>query len=233
MDIKFGVESLQGVLFLSNFAYGKKMDLVNKLSQALPFLLEKDPTILPIPDDAPSNIPRIMLSNKSEEYKCNIAANRIDFFYEEKKEPKPLKESFNQFYPNYKKFFTTLKSEFNPQISRLALISKLISFLNESSNNLIKNTFLKEKIFGDTYNLEIIILYKEKVDTLKINRLIRIKSLRKKDPPESDMALRSEIDINTLPGIIGDYSKEEIDKIYKLFLDKIDYSINLYFGRIH
>jgi len=233
MDIKFGVESLQGVLFLSNFAYGKKMDLINKLSTALPFLLEKDPTILPIPDDAPSNIPRIMLSNKSEEYKCNIAANRIDFFYQEKKEPKPFKEIYNQFYANYKKFFTTLKSEFNPQISRLALVSKLISFLNESSNNLIKSTFLKENIFGNPYNLEIIILYKDKVDTFKINRMIKIKSLRKKDPPEDDMALRSEIDINTLPEITGDYNKEEIDKIYKLFLDKIDYSINLFFERIH
>lgn len=233
MDINFGVESLQGVLFLSNFAYGKKMDLVNKLSKSLPFLFEKDPTILPIPDDAPSNIPRIMLSNKSEEYKCNIAANRIDFFYEEKKELMPLKESFNQFYPNYKKFFMTLKSEFNPQISRVALVSKLISFLNESSNNLIKSTFLKENIFGNPYNLEIIILYKDKVDTFKINRVIKIKSLRKQDAPEDDKALRSEIDINTLPEIIGDYSKEEIDKIYKLFLNKIDYSISSYFEKVH
>ena len=47
------------------------------------------------------------------------------------------------------------------------------------------------------------------------------------------MALRSEIDINTLAEITGDYNKEEIDKIYKLFLDKIDYSINLYFERTH
>jgi len=229
MNVKFGVESLQGILFLSNFAYGKKIELINKLSNSLPFLFEKDPVLLPIPDDAPPDIPRIMLSNESEEYKCNISANRIDFFYEEEKEPKIFKEIFEQFYSNYKKLFTSLKSDFNPQISRISLVSKLISFLKESSNNLIKNTFLKEEIFMNPHNLDLIILYKDKVDTLIINRLIKIKSLRKIEDPENDKALRLEIDISTLLEITGDYNKEEIDKIYKLIINKVDYSINQFF----
>jgi len=231
MNIKFRVESLQGILFLSNFAYGKKMDLVNKLSHALPFLFEKDPTLLPIPDDAPPDIPRIMLSNKSEKYKCNISANRIDFFYKDEKEPKPFQEVFKQFYPNYKKFFTSLKSEFNPQIGRVALISKLISSLEESSNDLIKSNFLKKGIFLNPHNLDLIILYKDKVDTFEINRLIKIRSLRKVGDPENDKALRLEIDINTLSEKTGDYNKEEIDKIYNLIINKIDYSISQFFER--
>jgi len=233
MNLNFGVESLQGALFTSNFVYGKKLDLVNKLSKSFPLLFEKDPTLLPIPDDAPPNLPRVILSDKSEVYKCNIAANRIDFFYNEKDKPKEPKLMLNEFYSNYKNFFKSLKSIFNPQVSRIALVSKLLSVLDESSIDLIKKLFLRKERFGNPFNLELKMLYKEELEIFKINRLITIQSLRKKDNPEDNTGLRLEIDINTLSEIAGNYSTEDIDNFYQLIINKFEYFINQYFENVH
>lgn len=180
MTLQFGVRSLQGVLFFSNFAYGTKLNLVNALNKSIPVLFEKDPTFLPIPDDAPPEIPRIVLSNKTGEFQCNISVNRIDFFYYERKEPILFDEVFQKAYPLYKDLFVAIKSNFNPSIDRMSLVTKLFSALSESSVNLIMKLFLKERMFGNPYSLSMVILYKEVLDIFKTNRLTKIRSLRKK-----------------------------------------------------
>lgn len=37
------------------------------------------PTILPIPDDAPPEIPTVIMQSSDGKYGCNIARSRIDF----------------------------------------------------------------------------------------------------------------------------------------------------------
>jgi len=233
MDLQFHVKFIQGSLFFPNFPYGAKLNLVNALNKSTPILLEKDPTFLPIPDDAPPEIPRIILSNKTGEFQCNISPNRIDFFYHERKEPKLFDEIFQKVYPLYRDLFFAIKSDFNPSINRISLVTKLMSALSESSINLIMKLFLKERMFGNPYNLDLIILYKEMLDTFKINRLTKIRSLRKKDNLEDDTRLELDIEINTLSEILGNYSVEAIDKFYQLIKNNFNQYVAQFFEQVH
>ncbi len=74
---------LQAVLFI------KSLDLSNPLSLAvflkedkgLPF--DGPETVLPVPADAPLEIPRIILKSSDGVFNCNVSANRIDLFFNE------------------------------------------------------------------------------------------------------------------------------------------------------
>ncbi|MFE3973273.1 MULTISPECIES: hypothetical protein [unclassified Peribacillus] len=52
---------------------------INKIDEALDGVFDQMPTILPIPADAPPEIPSVTMQSSNGLYVCNIAKNRIDF----------------------------------------------------------------------------------------------------------------------------------------------------------
>ncbi|MEH7249172.1 hypothetical protein V7114_20645 [Neobacillus niacini] len=53
--------------------------LMGKIDDALEGIFNNMPTILPIPADAPPEIPRVIMQSSNGLYQCNIANSRIDF----------------------------------------------------------------------------------------------------------------------------------------------------------
>jgi hypothetical protein len=53
--------------------------LIGKIDEALDGIFDEMPTILPIPADAPPEIPSVIMRSSSGIYGCNISKTRIDF----------------------------------------------------------------------------------------------------------------------------------------------------------
>lgn len=51
----------------------------DKIDEALNGIFDQMPTIIPVPSDAPPEIPLVMMNSKNGKYNCNIARSRIDF----------------------------------------------------------------------------------------------------------------------------------------------------------
>lgn len=69
---------LQFALFFESIE--KRPDkFISKIDDALEDLFDQMPTIVPLPDEAPPEIPRVTMQSSDGVYICNISKNRIDF----------------------------------------------------------------------------------------------------------------------------------------------------------
>jgi len=75
------IEQIQLVLFSPGIVITNKPKLVSNINDALQGLFDGDLAILPIPDDAPAEIPRIILKSNDEKYTLQITTKRVNFFY--------------------------------------------------------------------------------------------------------------------------------------------------------
>lgn len=72
------VIQLQFALFFENKV--KRPDkFIYNIDEAFEGVFDKMPTIVPIPEDAPPEIPRVTMQSSDGAYVCNISINRIDF----------------------------------------------------------------------------------------------------------------------------------------------------------
>ena len=69
---------LQLALFFQNHI-SRPDTLMNSVNSAMGNLFDAMPHILPIPPEAPAEIPRVQMRSESNKYNCNIACSRIDF----------------------------------------------------------------------------------------------------------------------------------------------------------
>ena len=73
----FGLASCQATLFTPH----AEVSSARLLSKLLPHWIHRfdgEPIVLPVPDGIPKQVPRVILQSKSEAWRCEIAAARID-----------------------------------------------------------------------------------------------------------------------------------------------------------
>jgi len=80
----FYVSNLQTAIFITNLDFSNKIGFISQLNQETDNLFDGDPIILPIPNDAPPEVPRIILKSQDDSYTLNLCQNRVDLFYNER-----------------------------------------------------------------------------------------------------------------------------------------------------
>jgi hypothetical protein len=68
---------LQFVLFFDSIE-NRPDKFINRVDDALDGIFDQMPTILPIPQDAPPEVPSVIMQSSNGVYTCNIARTRID-----------------------------------------------------------------------------------------------------------------------------------------------------------
>lgn len=79
MKTSLSIQAAQIAYFYTGIDLSDKLKVAQTFQSRLGYALDGEPTILPIPNDAPLEIPRIMLQSKDNIHICNIAGNRFDF----------------------------------------------------------------------------------------------------------------------------------------------------------
>lgn len=224
---KIGIEASQVVAYASALDFSDKLSIAQKLRDIKAVDFGGEPTIFPLPEDAPPEIPRIILKSRDGKYALNLYLNRVDLVYQGKKidfdgTPESLKTVNDSLVKCFLEVTSLLSREFSAKFNRAAMVVRHIAKLDESSKKLLAHTLLRAD--GDTpYEVRMAYLFKESMGEFKVNRWFRVETLRSKKDPKDDEALAILFDINTLPNV--DYAFSE--KVFQEFCNMTTKKINI------
>jgi len=204
--------STQLVIFSPGIVIANKLKVANAINDNLSSLFDSDPVMLPLPEDAPAELPRIRMSSKDKRYSLSIALNRIDFVFQYKEEDKsfPNPDLFEKFLTIFQYFSENVHTQF----TRSAIVTNWIKELEKkSAAEFLLDKYIQHKTpIVKPYELELHSLTKETVAEFEVNKWVRIKSARKKTEPEKGNLILFIIDINTLAEKSYEFDKDSLKR---------------------
>jgi len=222
---EFDVNSLQSVFFVESLKTGDKLDFARSVVNATRGIFDGDPMILPLPEEqeqAPPDVPYIVLKSKNNWYRCNICGNRIDLFF---KRGKDIGQNISELWPDYKNiikdFSNYIKETLNEKIWRLGFVATFVKDVGRSVNEILNGAYLQPNIFEDSHEIQLNILKKINFKSFNINRWIKFRPLRIKEDLSQDFGMSIEIDINTIAEKVYDFDKEEIMEFFNFAHENI------------
>jgi len=209
------IKNARIAFFLASINLTDKLELANSLRKSLT-VLDGDPLIMPIPDDAPTEIPRIILRSKSEKYALNVTPQRIDFFYSNKEQDGSHYEDFTkEILRTIKTIENIVMQKFSVRINRLGLMVDM-SLKKDDAIKYILNYFNKSFILKDNpLEAQIHMFNRETVGGFNVNNWIRIIA-QKHDEKRTNVLISN--DINTLIEKGKSHTSEEVNKFYSSML---------------
>jgi len=231
MDIR--VRRILVVLF-GDITLADRISVAQSLSKATKGLFSGEQTILPIPDDAPLEIPRIMLGDKDKMFRCHISRKRLEFSLEPKSGgSQKLKEIENDFLNQLANIATVAKTGLKVKIERLGIVVNSAMFLEESPVDFLMERFLKSGMIVDPCELNLNFLHKFALGEFKVNRWNRIRCLSPEGKENSGEinALHIETDVNTVPEIKYDFSAAQIPAFCSQVFTFVESDLESFFAK--
>ena len=224
---------VQATIFTPSFIFSTSK-ILKKLMELTPDMLEGDPTILPLPDDAPHEIPRITLESKEKMYKLEVAPARINFFRTKIKKEDQVKP--REFVQKAGEILISLLDGIGANCGRIAAVINRYSHQDNPSREIAlhfcKDNFIKEP-FDRPSEFELHSLRKyDFLQSLKVNSWVRIRSGRiKSEKGVFRPVVFAHQDINTLAEETITYNNKEILSFYNGVCDEFDKILKLYFPK--
>jgi len=202
-------------------------------------LFDGDPMSFPIPNDAPAEIPRVILTNKNPNNKLEICLNRTNLSQNDLLNGAEISahDFFKKNKTNYHDFLNIIQSK----VHRLAGVVIRYAFCENPGlflarhfchNKWDKEPFNRPESFElhshKTFNL----FEKQGHAPLIVNSWVRCKSgFRKEEGGGTSKIVLVEQDINTLQdaNVLKTFSPQEIDDFFKAIPEKFDEIMKLYF----
>ena len=212
MNLQFTVQSLQTGLFFASIDLSNKLAVAGNLASASGGLLGRDPLILPLPDDAPSEFPRIIVKDHQGQFQCQIGLGRCDFLFGQT--PDTPEQTLDDLFSSYLEYLLSLASvlvnNHKASFHRIGFVPKLLAKLQISSNEFIRGGFTRKDFFQGAHHIYVHTLHHITLDGFEINRWVRVRSARSVSDPSDDRAIAVEVDMNTNPEIHYDLDADGI-----------------------
>lgn len=228
---EFNILSLQLSIFTPGLQFSANKVLGNLMSKFAD-TFDGDTTVLPLPTDAPSEIPRLILLSSDKKTKLEIAVNRANLFRYRKEGDTVMDE---------KKFLEICLDVFkeyinctSAKVGRLAFV--IVKFLENSNPGLtLARHFCKDELMVEPFNrperFEIHSHKKYEFSDFKVNSWIRCKSgiLRKDNVP----VILVEQDTNTLSEEIeqNEFDLDQIRNFTELAVEEQKTILHKYFKK--
>lgn len=218
------IDILNAAFFVSNVNLSDKLDIASKINSGLKDVLDGDPTILPIPDDAPFELPRIILNSKNKLFSCSISPQRIDFVINKSKmiaTSEGVLDIEAEFLKNIKPLTTLIIKSLGWSVYRLALISQLkvkptggvLPFLQK---------MLTDNLGKDAKELQLHSLKMMKINDFEANHWLRL--ISQNAGTEEELLLIAS-DINTLQTQKYQVAEEDAEIFFEAALDATKQSV--------
>jgi len=229
-DFKF--DMLRASVFISELQSPANL-IYRNLPERWIELFDGEPTLIPVPEGAPSNIPIMQLSNKAGELQFRFSRIRVDFELRSTSTKKPV-EDVNSFFETAINHIVEFADIFNLTIKRLAVNC------NRYAKQVDPGLYLAQHFCNEKWWLEAPLnrpkqfelsahkrfeLYKG----LEVNSWVRNKTGISTTTGESLILV--EQDINTLPEEMDTcrFSVEEIERFFKHNIKELDHILELYY----
>jgi len=210
--MKYLIGNLNASISVS-YILSDKLELASSLLEPVKGIFNGEPILLPIPDDAPPEIPRIILTSKDGKLKCNVSKQYVELIYIEDTPTKALQELREQLLKVLGNITKVMKSKFNSSIYRLGLVTRFIVF-HDAPIELIKERYIKPGAIDYPRSLELHVLDRMDWDNLMVNRWYRISVHPKKKTDGEDKEISIIFDINTIPEKKYDFNVESLVAFY-------------------
>ncbi len=208
--------SIQSAMFTHGLDFSDPLAMAQGIRHAVGGLFDGQPGVFPVPPNAPSNVPRIVLSDRAKKYQCKVSAERVDLAFDgSKRKPTGAGIVWDEFSGLIRQLAEYLKKKNPARVWRLGLVAHLFKVLEGSANAHIQQKYLKDVRFGDPYELHLSVLNKEQMGQFTINRWLRLRPMRKTDDPQDDRGLVVEVDINTPVEENSDFSEGDITEFFE------------------
>ena len=226
--------SIQATLFTPGFNFVTSK-ILPTLLQIHPEEFDGDPAILPLPQDIPLSIPRIILKNINETKKLEVAPERINYF-RLKADSEDL-ISISEFLKSAVNLLDLYLERTGANCGRIATVLKRFCYKDnpaiEIASHFCKEGFI-DKPFNEPTNFEIHAHKKYRfIESFEVNSWVRIKSGIIKLMPTNlaSPSITVEQDINTLSELNETiiYSIDKVNSFFNNILPEFNKILNLYF----
>ncbi len=223
----------QATVFTPSFIFSTS-EILKKLIELTPDMLDGDPTVLPLPEDAPHEIPRITLESKEKTYRLEVAPARISFFQNKIKEEDKVEPQ--EFVQRAGEVLINLLNSIGVNCGRIAAVINRFSYQDnpgkEIALHFCKDNFI-EAPFDRPSEFELHSLRKyDFLQSVKVNSWVRIRSggIKSEDGLFRPVVFAHQ-DINTLAEETKTYNSEEILSFYKGVCSEFDKILKSYFPK--
>ncbi len=228
---KFVISSLQFSIFTSAVLFAKAK-ILEKLMSDFSDVFNGDTVSIPVPSDAPKEIPSIILYSEDKKMKLEVAENRVNFFKYQRDDseivdPQKMIKLFLEILKVYKTVTQAV-------IGRLAVVTVKFMKIKEPALELAKHFCREEWIeepFNRPENFEIHSHKKYSLCAFSVNSWVRCKTGRLTQDKEPIVLVTQ--DINTLVEELDkkDFKVEDVKKFLDMFIKEQEKIIYKYFPR--
>ncbi len=233
--LDFHVIKFMCVIFTPEFNIANSLKLANDALELLGERLDGSSSVLPVPQDAPAEIPRVQLTSKDKKWNLTISLVRTDFIHSPAIEDTEVL-NMEKFSAIASKFFCGFKEKNELRVQRLAFITERMSLKGEASY--IVNKFCKDEFkdkggpFSGVDGFQVHSFKKYKQFGFNINSWVRFKSGGySKDSESSVPMILMENDLNTF-AVKEDpdrsFSLEEIGLFFEKIPNHLEEIVKLY-----
>lgn len=205
--MEFLVRSFQAALF-GVIDIRDPLEVGHRVRSATGDLFDGEPLVLPLPSDAPLEIPRIVLKSKQERYSCNVSGVRLDLFYREKDPSQKWTGLRDEYLQHLSAISQTVVKTLRADITRLGSVAEFEVPISESPSLTMRKAYLKVGILPGECQIQLGVLHRQSWETIEINRWVRLTG------KEGESALRVVVDINTIPEKKYDFDVDGIESFY-------------------
>lgn len=202
---------LQLALFFRN-TLDRPDEKYSSLNKKMNNLFNAPPTILPLPDDAPSNIPMVQLSSEDKKYNANISKKRADLFLNPNPEDGNLDSILKDFHiksENFIDFFVNFC-----RINRMGFISD--NFISEiNSIKKINDKYFKKDL---SKSIELKIRFNERDSShgVEYNHITEISNVTANIDNSKKEGILIHKDLNNVQ-INNYFNKNDLMKLFENF----------------
>ena len=238
--LDFAVYKFLGTLFTPEFNVTNFLKIANTAIDIMGEKLDGPPNILIIPQGAPPEIPRIMLSSSDATLHVNVSLVRTDMFYEFKPQPDSDGIDIGEYSEMASCFFREYYKQLDLKVQRVGFVTERVVFREDALIFLLerfcnKNQITEKRPFHNARRFEIHSLKKYPWQDFDINSWVRLRYYPTVIGDRSKAApmLLVENDLNT-KSFDEDPGASFGDKDIQLFFDnaasEIDSILTLYFS---
>jgi hypothetical protein len=193
--VELAFARLQIAIFLTALDLSRRLDLAVAIRQASNSLLDADPLIVPLPDDAPPEIPRLQIRSRDGVWTSAFTGSRMDIVYElrpEKLGPITFDQAMSEQAAIAKSIWNALQSAYSASGNRIGVVAW---FLGRADNAVqyLRARWLVHSDAPEPHELQIHSLHRMTVGQHAMNRWTRCFAEASKN------VIRLEVDVNTQP----------------------------------
>lgn len=211
-----------------------------KLLRSLPEewfeLFDGEPTVLPIPNDAPREVPRLLLASADEAWRCEVSSERVNVFWRRTSRD-ATEPTADEFFNRASGFLEAYKGIDDPRAGRLAgLVHRIVE--HGSPAEFLVDRFCKPEVSdGLLRDLDSFELHAHKrfnlSDSFRVNSWVRSKTGFANEDGKSYPIVLLEQDLNTLNEELAErsFNVEELRRYFSLLPNEFSSILRLYFHK--